>query len=152
MTTSIAFIGLGHMGAPMAENLLKAGFQVKAHDISLNAISKLASKGAIACPELSDLKDSDIYITMLQNGAQVKQVCMKDKQALMKTAKAEAIFIDCSSIDVDTSRELHAFAKAHHLLSLDAPVSGGIKGAQSGQLTMMVGGEAATLDQSISDV
>lgn len=148
MSTSVAFIGLGNMGAPMAENLLKAGFEVKAHDISLNAITKLANKGALPCPELSDLEGADIYITMLQNGAQVKQVCIKDKNALMKHANAGAIFIDCSSIDVDSSRELHAYAKSKGLFSLDAPVSGGIKGAQSGELTIMIGGEASTLEKA----
>lgn len=147
MSGSIAFVGLGNMGAPMAENLLKAGFEVKVHDINLNAITKLASKGAIACPDLNQLEGADIYITVLQNGAQVKQVCIKNKQALMKSAKPGAVFIDCSSIDVDTCRELHAFAKSQGLLSIDAPVSGGINAAISGELTMMVGGDIPTFEK-----
>ncbi len=148
MSTTIAFIGLGNMGAPMAENLLKAGYPLKVHDINLNAIHKLTSQGAIACTELAEIEGADVYITMLQNGAQVHQVCIKDKQSLMSRANPGALFIDCSSIDVDTSRTIHAHAKTLGLLSLDAPVSGGIAGAQSGQLTMMVGGSKEAFEKA----
>lgn len=148
MTTTIAFIGLGNMGTPMAENLISAGYTLKAYDINQNAVYKVAEKGAIACQELSELEGCDVYITMLQNGAQVKQVCMLEKISLMSIAPKNALFIDCSSIDVNCTRELHAHAKELNLLYIDAPVSGGIIGAQNAQLTFMIGGDKKAFSKS----
>lgn len=149
MTTTIAFIGLGNMGMPMAENLIKAGFTLKAYDINQNAIHQLALKGAVACHELSELKGADVYITMLQNGAQVKQVCIENKLSLMSSLAQEgALFIDCSSIDVESAQKLHRQAEKLNFLSLDAPVSGGIIGAQTGTLTFMIGGKSSTLEKA----
>jgi len=141
MTMTIAFIGLGNMGAPMAQNLLDAGFNLKVYDINQNAVHQLALKGATACQELSELDDCEVYITMLQNGAQVKHVCMSAKENLMSIAPSNSLFIDCSSIDVETARALHDNAKKLGHQSVDAPVSGGIIGAKTAKLTIMVGGE-----------
>ncbi len=145
---NIAFIGLGNMGAPMAENLIKAGFNVKAYDLNQNAVYKMASKGATACHSVEELEGSDVYITMLQNAAQVKLVCIDEKLGLMKRVPKNTLFIDCSSIDVDSSREIHAYAKKLELLSIDAPVSGGIKGAEAGNLTMMIGGDKKAINKA----
>lgn len=145
---NIAFIGLGNMGMPMAENLIKAGFNVKALDLNQNAVYQMASKGATPCHNLEELEGSDVYITMLQNGDQVKHVCFNEKYSLMDNANSDALFIDCSSIDVDSCRDIHAHAKKLDLLSLDAPVSGGIKGAQDGNLTMMIGGSKKAFDKA----
>ena len=143
--TNIAFIGLGHMGWPMALNLVNAGFKVKAYDINQNAVQQLSNKGAIGCSSLAELAGCDIYITMLQNGSQVKHVCLEDKEALMNSAAQEALFIDCSTIDVDTSRLLHKEAAERGFLSLDAPVSGGVAAATAGNLTIMIGGNEIAL-------
>lgn len=137
----IAFIGLGNMGMPMATNLVKAGFDVKAYDINPDSVRQIARTGAVACYELQQLAGCDVYITMLQNGSQVKHVCIEHQAALMNHAPANALFIDCSSIDVNSSREIHQYAKQHHFDSVDAPVSGGIAGAVAATLTIMIGAE-----------
>jgi 3-hydroxyisobutyrate dehydrogenase len=137
----IGFVGLGHMGSPMAINLLNAGFELSVYDINAAALEQLASKGASISPNLNELSQkSDILITMLQTGQQVSQVCLNE-QGLFHFAKPGTLFIDCSSIDVPTSREIHQHATQSGLLAIDAPVSGGVKGAQMATLTFMVGGE-----------
>lgn len=145
---NIGFIGLGHMGLPMAINLVKAGHQVTGFDLNTSAMLMLEHQGGIQALTLSAAsQNQDLFITMLQTGAQVEQVCQGNK-GLFAAAKPSAIFIDCSSIDVDTSRALQAEANRCHLLSLDAPVSGGVKGAASGSLTIMVGGDETTFIQA----
>ena len=139
--TQIAFIGLGNMGGPMAENLLKAGHELKVYDINQNAVQRLAKLGATPCSSLEELRGSRAYITMLQNGAQVKQVCLDDANALIKDARKYALFIACSSIDVDTARLIHHETAEHGFGCVDAPVSGGTAAAKAGELTIMVGGE-----------
>lgn len=142
----IGFIGLGHMGGPMATNLVKKGYSVKVYDINPHAMEAVVNEGAIAALDLDDLaEDVDVIITMLQAGEQVKTVCL-NRGGLFKRIKRHITFIDCSSIDIKTSRHLHkkAIANGHHML--DAPVSGGVAGAKAGTLTFMVGGEKATFD------
>ena len=108
---NIAFIGLGNMGAPMCENLVKTKYNVFAYDLNQKPVKKLAKLGATPCKSLRELEGCDVYITMLQNGAQVKHVCIENEHALMHIAAKRALFIDCSSIDVDTAREIHEYAK-----------------------------------------
>ncbi|WP_298624886.1 3-hydroxyisobutyrate dehydrogenase [uncultured Legionella sp.] len=135
----IGFIGLGHMGFPMAINLIKAGHQVTGYDLQESACSRFAEQGGfIAASLLETVKEQDILITMLQTGQQVIQVCITE--GVFQNAKAGTLFIDCSTIDVQSSREVHVMAKEHQLLSVDAPVSGGVAGAAAATLTFMVGG------------
>ena len=142
----IGFIGLGHMGAPMASNLVKKGYTVKVYDINAQVMAAVADEGAIAATDLADLsKDVDVIITMLQTGQQVKQVCLSHG-GLFKQARANTTFIDCSSIDIKMSRSLHKKAIEHGHQMLDAPVSGGAVGAKGGTLTFMVGGEQQTFE------
>jgi 3-hydroxyisobutyrate dehydrogenase len=136
----IGFIGLGHMGLPMAINLIKAGHDVTGYDLQPQALSELCKAGGKAASKLQEAaSEKEVFITMLQTGQQVQQVCLS-KEGLYEIAH-DALHIDCSTIDVKTSRELQESARSHQLLSVDAPVSGGVKGATEGTLTFMVGGE-----------
>lgn len=134
----IGFIGLGHMGLPMAINLVKAGHQVTGYDLQESARAQFAKHGFIAANLSETAKEQDILITMLQTGQQVLHVCLAE--GLFQNAKPGALLIDCSTIDVQSSREVHLIAKEHQLLSVDAPVSGGVAGAAAATLTFMVGG------------
>lgn len=136
----IGFVGLGHMGLPMALNLIKKGYHVSGYDLMHTAVEKLCEAGGVEAKSLAEVADNqDIVITMLQTGAQVKEVCLA-KEGLFSHLKKGAIFIDCSSIDVISARELHLLAATAGILMLDAPVSGGVVGALAGTLTFMVGG------------
>jgi 3-hydroxyisobutyrate dehydrogenase len=143
----IAFIGLGHMGAPMASNLLKAGFPLSVFDLNKDAVAALAEQGAKGVDSLSELSDADVFITMLQTGEQVRSVTY-GPEGFFHSAKPGVLHIDCSSIDVSASKEIHQNAKEHSLFSLDAPVSGGVMGAEKGTLTLMVGGEEGVLQKA----
>lgn len=147
-TQKIGFIGLGAMGYPMATRLLQAGFEVTVYDVRHEPMQTLhteyGAQMAHSIPELAH--EQDIIITMLQTGEQVKKICLGD-DGIYLNAKTNAIHIDTSSIDIETTRELHKSAEQARIRSLDAPVSGGIAGAASGQLTFAVGGDEATLQE-----
>ncbi|SFR60866.1 3-hydroxyisobutyrate dehydrogenase [Yoonia tamlensis] len=133
----IAFIGLGNMGGPMAANLAGAGHEVVGVDpITAPEGLPMAASAADACA------GADVAITMLPNGAILRAVANEIIPALPKGA----VFIDCSTVDVDSARAVAQQAKAAGLGMLDAPVSGGIKGAAEGTLTFMIGGDAGTLE------
>lgn len=137
----IGFVGLGHMGLPMAINLVKAGHHVTGYDLQQSALDRFAERGGLIAANLHEVgKEQDILITMLQTGQQVLHVCL-GIDGLFSKANPGTLFIDCSTIDVKTSRDIHQLAKEHHLLSVDSPVSGGVAGAAAGTLTFMVGGE-----------
>lgn len=137
--TTIAFIGLGHMGNPMAANLVKAGHKVLGFDLLPDNLSVAAGNGVtIATSAETAVAEADVVITMLPAGKHVLSVY----EAVVKSAKNNALFIDSSTIDVDSARKAHAIALGNGLLSVDAPVSGGIGGAAAGTLTFMVGGSA----------
>lgn len=137
----IGFIGLGHMGLPMAQNILKAGYTLTAYDLSPSPLQAITHQGAIPAHSLEDVaKNADIIITMLQTGEQVKDVCLPPN-GLFAHMKKDAIYIDSSSIDIVTTRELHARAEQMHIAMLDAPVSGGTAAAAAGTLTFMIGGD-----------
>jgi len=139
--TKISFIGLGHMGNPMANNLLKAGFDVKVFDIVPAAVQTLTSKGAKAATSLQDAAtDADVIITMLQTGEQVSKTCLAE-DGIFPHVKKGTLYIDSSSIDIVTTKSLHNIANTSGIKMLDAPVSGGVAGAEAGTLTLMVGGE-----------
>ena len=137
---TIAFIGLGNMGAPMASNLLKSGFRVMGFDLSAESAKQAASRGIpVAKDPKSALDGADIVITMLPSGKHVRMVWA----GLLPLVGAGTVFIDCSTIDVESARAVHDLAKDKGILSLDAPVSGGTGGAQNATLTFMVGGDPA---------
>jgi 3-hydroxyisobutyrate dehydrogenase len=142
---SIAFIGLGNMGGPMAHNLLKAGQKVYGFDLSEPALQHFAEAGGVVCQSPQDAaRQADVVITMLPAAKHVKDVYLGDN-GILSVLKAGAYCIDSSTIDPQTIQEIAEVAKARHISVCDAPVSGGTLGAQAGTLTFMVGAEHDTL-------
>lgn len=141
--TAIAFLGLGNMGAPMGANLVKAGFTVQGFDPVPAARAAAADTGVNVCETAAEaVRDVGVVITMLPNGSLVRQ-CYAD---VMPAATSGALFIDSSTIAVDDARAVHAYAVERGFAQLDAPVSGGVKGAAAGTLAFMVGGAADALE------
>jgi 3-hydroxyisobutyrate dehydrogenase len=139
--TRIGFVGLGHMGLPMAINLLKAGYEVTGYDLQQSALEHFATAGGRVAKKLQEAAHhQQVIITMLQKGQQVLDVCL-DKDGLFTAAKAGTLFIDSSTIDVASSRQVHEQAHHYGLAVVDAPVSGGVVAATAATLTFMVGGE-----------
>ncbi|MDA9657459.1 3-hydroxyisobutyrate dehydrogenase [Alphaproteobacteria bacterium] len=133
----IAFIGLGNMGTKMVINLLKANYEVVGYDINEKLLEKLIPKGLKKASSLNQFGDDiDIIITMLPNGEVVEKVY----QSIINNLKPNTLLTDCSTIDVNTAKDLHQKCSDKNLLSLDAPVSGGVVGAENGTLTFIVGG------------
>lgn len=138
----IAFIGLGNMGGPMAANLVKAGHRVAGYDLSEAALKAAVAAGVTLRPSpTAAAEDADIVITMLPSGKHVLEV-YNGAGGVLAAARPGTLFIDSSTIDVETARRLHQDAAAVGMSSLDAPVSGGVGGAAAGTLTFMAGGEA----------
>ena len=139
MTETIAFIGLGNMGGGMAANLVKNGFAVRAFDLSDAALAKAEAAGATRASSAAEaVAGADAVVTMLPAGKHVEAVYNDE---VFGAAKAGALFLDCSTIDVATARRVIAAAKAKGFLMADTPVSGGIAAANGGSLTFMVGGD-----------
>ncbi len=137
--TSIAFIGLGHMGGPMAANLVKAGHAVRGCDLSAAALGLARDNGVTAFASVAEaVSGAGMVITMLPAGEHVLSLWRE----LVEIAPSGTLLIDCSTIDMDSARKAHALAQAHGCPALDAPVSGGTGGAAAGTLTFMVGGDA----------
>ncbi|PXA77295.1 3-hydroxyisobutyrate dehydrogenase [Auritidibacter sp. NML100628] len=136
---NIAFLGLGNMGAHMARNLLEAGYQVTGFDVVPAAVERAAEAG-IAPAESGEaaVRDAEVVITMFQNGQQV----LDAYQGLLAAAPENTLFIDSSTISVDEARQAAEQARQAGHRPLDAPVSGGMSGAEAGTLTFMVGGDA----------
>ena len=138
--STIAFIGVGNMGAPMARNLLKAQEQVKAFDLSAAALKPVVDAGAKqAKTALEAVDGADIVLTMLPAGGHVRSVYL-DEASLLSAARKDALLIDCSTIDIDSARAVHVAAEKKGFDFLDAPVSGGVGGAEAGTLAFMCGG------------
>ena len=136
--TTIAFLGLGHMGGPMAVNLVAAGQTVRGFDPVAALKEAAAEKGAQVFDSGAEaVANADMVITSLPSGAIVKAVY----DEVLPAAKPGALFIDTSTISVDDARTIHAQATEGGFAQLDAPVSGGVKGATAGTLAFMVGGE-----------
>lgn len=136
----IAFIGVGNMGGPMARNLLKAGHALVVFDPVAEAMARLADHGAETAKVAADAaRAADLVITMLPAGQQVRAVYL-GPEGILAAAKPGTLFIDCSTIDVESARDVAASAKAAGMAMIDAPVSGGTGGAAAGTLTFMVGG------------
>jgi 3-hydroxyisobutyrate dehydrogenase len=135
---TIAFVGLGRMGMPMAVNLLKAGHRLCVFDVSPEAPRKLKEHGAEAAASAKEaVSAAEFVITMLPAGPEVREVYLN---GVIPNAAPATLFVDCSTIDVADAREIAAAAKAAGFDMLDAPVSGGVAGAEAATLTFMVGG------------
>ena len=133
----VGFIGLGNMGARMATLLLEAGYEVIGHDINEEFINQLLPKGLKKASNLNNIsKEADIIMTMLPNGEIVEEVL----DSILNNLRPGTLIVDCSTIDVDKAKDLHQKCEDKKLLFLDAPVSGGVGGAENGTLTFMVGG------------
>lgn len=132
----IGFIGLGNMGSGMAVNLVKAGHQVFAFDLNKDALARAVSFGCVGA-QTAEAAAKDVIITMLPAGAHVRELCIG---GLFETAKKGTLFIDCSTIDIESARVLNDTAQNAGHDFVDAPVSGGVAAANAGTLTFMVGG------------
>ena len=138
--SAIAFIGLGNMGGPMAANLVKAGHRVIGFDLAETLLQSAAANGvAIAASARQTVGDADVVVTMLPAGRHVVSVWSD----ILPAARPGVLFIDSSTIDVESARRAHEAAAAAGMSSLDAPVSGGVGGASAGTLTFMAGGSEA---------
>jgi 3-hydroxyisobutyrate dehydrogenase len=137
---NIGFIGVGNMGGPMARNLLKAGHKVKAFDLMPELVQKVVEAGGTKAASAQEAaQDVDAVISMLPAGKHVLSVYTGEK-GILAAARPGTLFIDSSTIDVKSAREAIAAAEAKGMLMLDAPVSGGVAGAENAALTFMVGG------------
>lgn len=145
--STVAFLGLGKMGGPMATNLVAAGHTVRGFD-PVPAAGELATENGVqmfgSAPEAA--AEGDVVITMLPNGEIVKR-CYAE---VLPTAAAGALFIDSSTISVDDARHMSSLAAEHGFAQLDAPVSGGVKGAVAGTLAFMIGGEEEAVNRGRS--
>ena len=145
----IGFIGLGNMGLPMANNILKAGIEVNAFDLSEKALKKAENLGmSIKQNSESVLEDIDALITMLPNGSSVEKIFLDDN--LLEGINKQTLIIESSTISPEISKKVSKMAKKYGISMLDAPVSGGVKGAELGNLTFMVGGSESDLQKGSS--
>ena len=136
----VGFIGLGNMGKPMALNLMAAGHEVNGFDtapVEAEGLHILSTASEAA-------KGADVVITMLPNGAILRSVA----ETVLPAMSTGAVFLDCSTVDVDSARAVAAMAAEAKVIPLDAPVSGGIGGASAGTLTFMVGGSEAGFEKA----
>jgi len=146
--TRVGFVGLGVMGKPMARNLLKAGFALTVHNRSRAAVEELAAEGAARAFSPAEVaRASEVVVTCLPGPADVEQVYL-GPDGVVDGAQPGSVLIDMSTIDPATHRKIAAAAAERGASYLDAPVSGGPAGAQSGTLTIMVGGEAGVLERA----
>lgn len=137
---TVGFIGLGNMGGGMAANLAKKGHDVRAFDLSKDALDKAVAAGCFAAGSAAEaVAEAEFVVTMLPAGQHVRAVYENE---IFGAAPATALLLDCSTIDVGTAKAVGAAAAARGLAMVDAPVSGGIAAANGGTLTFMVGGSA----------
>lgn len=144
----VAFIGLGNMGGPMAINLVKAGHQVTAFDLSAAALAQVNAEGALVASSASDaVQGADFVISMLPAGKHVLALYLGE-QGIAKNISKTALVIDCSTIDADSARKVGAGLAAQQIAFIDAPVSGGVGGAKAGTLTFIAGGSVADYERA----
>lgn len=144
----IAFIGLGNMGSPMAQNLLKGGFALTVFDLAPAAVETLAKAGAKPAAGIAAaVKDADIVLTMLPATEHSEQVYLAP-DGVITSAKKGALLIDCSTINAEAARAIAGTAQEKGFAMLDAPVSGGTAGAAAATLTFIVGGEKDALERA----
>ena len=138
----VGFIGVGNMGSLMARNLIRAGHSLKVYDLSEEAVNFVVQSGGKAAASVKDAAaDVDIVVSMLPVGDNVRAVYLDD--GVLAAASQGTLLIDSSTIDVETARAVHAAATAAGFSMLDAPVSGGVVGADAATLTFMCGGDKA---------
>ncbi len=143
--TQIAFLGLGNMGGPMSTNLVAAGHSVRGFDPVPTAAAAAAPAGVAVFDTAAEaVAGTDVVITMLPNGDIVRR-CYAE---VLSAAPSGALFIDSSTISVNDAREVHSLAESHGFPQLDAPVSGGVKGAVAGTLAFMVGGDESAVQRA----
>lgn len=145
---SIAFIGLGNMGLPMAQNLVKGGFSVAGFDLSVTQMDALAAVGGRRSVSAADaITGADVVITMLPASKHVESLYLS-VDGVLATARQGSLLIDCSTIAPESARKVAKAATDKGFSMIDAPVSGGTGGAQAGTLTFMVGGSASDLERA----
>jgi 3-hydroxyisobutyrate dehydrogenase len=144
----IGFIGLGNMGLPMARNLIKAGHTVTGYDVNIAAADRFAVDGGVAATALDmACMGAEVIITMLPAGKDVREVYLA-QGGVLASAQQGALLIDASTVDVETARVVAAAAQVNELTMVDAPVSGGVAGAEAGTLTFMVGGSDRAFERA----
>ena len=150
MSELIAFIGVGNMGLPMAENLMKSGKKIKVFDVSKKTLDIAREKKLDVVNNFNELitKEASTVITMLPEGKHSKEVFLGDNGIINKVSK-NCLLIDCSTIDIQTSKEIGKKATEKGILMIDAPVSGGVMGAQKATLNIMVGGSKKAFDLAL---
>ncbi|WP_119165820.1 3-hydroxyisobutyrate dehydrogenase [Algihabitans albus] len=144
----IGFIGLGNMGGPMAKNLVAAGHAVKGFDVTPSAVTAAEAAGIVPVETaVATAADVEVVFTMLPAGRHVRGIYLgEDGEGVVAAARPGTVMIDSSTIDISSARAVHAAAAAAGHLMVDAPVSGGVAGAEAGTLTMMVGGADASFE------
>lgn len=144
----IGFIGLGNMGAPMARNLVRSGHALTVFDLTPDRTGRLVAEGAREAEMPAAVaEEAEVVFTMLPSGREVRAV-YGGTGGLIEAARAGTLLIDCSTIDVATAREMASAAEEAGLEMLDAPVSGGVGGAEAASLTFMVGGAEAAVERA----
>jgi 3-hydroxyisobutyrate dehydrogenase len=146
--SQILFIGLGNMGLPMAQNAMKAGHVVIGFDIDSAACARFTDGGGVIASSIDMASPTaEFIVTMLPSGKEVREIYLGQSGVLASAADG-ALLIDCSTIDVDSARAVAAAARVNELAMVDAPVSGGVAGAQAGTLTFMVGGSERSYERA----
>ena len=150
MSDVIAFIGVGNMGNPMAENLLKSGKKITVFDVSKEMMEQAKKKGLNTSESIKSLINDkvSIVITMLPEGKHSKEIYLGDNGIIKKVSK-DCLLIDCSTIDMETSKEIGKAAENENIMMIDAPVSGGVMGAQKATLNIMVGGSKKAFEKAL---
>ncbi|MBI2847509.1 MAG: NAD(P)-dependent oxidoreductase [Chloroflexi bacterium] len=144
----VGYIGLGKMGRPMAQNILKKGFHLTVHNRSRGVVEELARTGATPATSSAEVAEAcDIVLTCLPNTPTVEEVYLGEK-GLISAARAGQVLVDHGTIGPSTARKLYEAAKARGASFLDAPVSGGVWRAQDGTLTIMVGGDSDAFEKA----
>ena len=151
MSKNIGFIGLGNMGGPMANNLLKAGYSVKGFDLVPAALENFASNGGQVCTNAKDVTvNVDVLISMLPASVHVENLYLDPESGILKHIQPQTLVIDCSTIAPASTRKVSLAAGELAINMIDAPVSGGVGGAVAGSLTFIVGGSKPAFDIALS--
>ena len=144
----VGFIGIGNMGKPMVLNLIHAGYRIKAFDVVESAMAAAVEEGAEAASSVKEAATGvDAMITMLPSGKHVRDVYLGEAGVIAAASKG-TLLIDSSTIDVETARDVNEAAASAGVEMLDAPVSGGVAGAENAALTFMVGGNEAAFERA----
>ncbi len=145
----IGFIGLGNMGSGMALNLVKAKHDVHIYDLNKDIVDGLTKKGCSGCSDIiNTVKDRDVIITMLPEGSHVREVYL-GSSGIIENSNKKTLLIDCSTIDIESIKTVGIKANQYNMNIIDAPVSGGVVGADNGTLTFMVGGNEESFNLAL---